>query len=972
MATPLLKDRYGITRTFTTGELSQGYLAEDLQRPGNPCCYLQEFSLNASHPALLKVARQIFVKEVKRLTILGEHPQIPTLQGAFELEGKYYLVQDWIKGRSLASQLSDGPKSEGETIQILQQTLQILGFVHDQGMMHRNLSLESWLWTDQQWMLCEFGGCTQISLLQLNGQGQVGLRRPLGQPPYRPAHWQAKPTVHFDLYAMGVIGVQLLMGAEAAPDQDWPGDCGDGCAVAERLCTVLQGLLNRRYATATEALQWLRGTAVTMATPGDEPPHSPTVISQPNSQPHPTVISQPNANAQPQPIPIDSPRPTFGLLAQRYRILRQLGDGGFGQTFLATDEQFPGQPQCVVKQLRPYRATPQTLKLARRLFFSEAEVLSKLGEHPQIPHLLAYFEENDEFYLVQEYIEGADIEAELTAGKTWSEVKVIRLLQEVLAILEFVHSQNVIHRDLKPANIRRRTTGELVLIDFGAVKQIGEPGMKPDKTKVTVAIGTPGYAPSEQTQGKPRFSSDLYALGMIAIQALTGIEPEHLPEDPKTGEVIWHDRIGQKNLNPLLREVIDRMVRYDFRQRYPDAAAVLADLTALGSRRATVLRPIQQLNRQRVHPVVAIALIAGLIIAIFAGVVQHLVRQMALDAASLQPTTISPAVSPQEDGDQPLPPLIGQTTALNVAVTAAAYNANLNRLVMVAANPNQLYVYSLLSQRLQGIPLGDVPRQVVVDSAGQRAAVVHEQRITVVNLQRNQVERVIDTPTAIATVVITANGWIYHSGADDDHLFAINMATGASTVQRNVPNLMRSMLTLHPNGRTLLALAQQGTLIQVVDLNGADTVAVGEWQAPEGQNLGDRLWISPDGQQAITNQGYRFSLPSFRGSQTLQTQRLPLENVTAPAGDRFASADRLAFASNQGQIFALDGVPLQKLLQIDSPTLTLSQTWQIPSQEATLWVGRHLFINPRNQEYYLLTQPQGGGPTLLWSGTLAP
>ncbi|TVQ51431.1 MAG: serine/threonine protein kinase [Spirulina sp. DLM2.Bin59] len=665
---------------------------------------------------------------------------------------------------------------------------------------------------------------------------------------------------------------------------------------------------------------------------------------------------------------MDTPRPTFGLLAQRYRIIRQLGDGGFGQTFLATDEQFPGQPQCVVKQLRPYRATPQTLQLARRLFFSEAEVLSQLGEHPQIPHLLAYFEENDEFYLVQEYIEGADIETELTPGKTWSEVKVIRLLREVLTILQFVHGQNVIHRDLKPANIRRRTNGELVLIDFGAVKQIGEPGMKPDKTKVTVAIGTPGYAPSEQTQGKPRLNSDLYALGMIAIQALTGIEPEHLPEDPHTGEVIWHDRIGQKNLNPLLRQVLDRMVRYDFRQRYPDAAAVLADLADLGSRRATVLRPIQQLNRKRVHPVVAIAIITTLIIAIFVGVVQHLVRQMALDAASLQPATISPAVSPLTEGEESLPPLTGQATALNVTVTAAAYNANLNRLVMVAANPNQLYVYSLLSQRLQNIPLGDVPRQVVLDPAGQRAAVVHDQRITVVNLQRNQVERVIDRPMAIASLVITANGWLYHS-SDHDRLFAINIATGETVAEQEGGAmashlLTRSSLTLHPNGRTLLALTPGGTLIHVFSINGAEIVPIATWTAPseEGLTLGDRLWISPDGQQAITNQGDRFPLPRLQGSQTLQTQRLPLANTTAPEYDRFAFAP--------GQILALDGVPLQKLSHIAPQTLSHSQTWQIPPQGETPHVGRHLFFNPRSQEYYLLTQPQGGGPGVLWRGTL--
>jgi len=966
MATPLLNNRYGITRTFTPGELSQGYLAEDLQRPGNPCCYLEEFSLNASHPALLKVARQIFAKEVKRLTALGAHPQIPTVQGAFELNSKFYLVQDWLKGRcsdggatpTLASQLQKGPKTEAETIQILQQTLQVLGFVHDQGMMHRNLSLASWLWMDQQWILCEFGGCGQISLLQLNGQGQVSLRRPLGQPPYRPAHWQAKPTVHFDLYAMGVIGVQLLMGADAAPDGDWPGHQGCG----DRLSTVLQGLLNRRYTTATEALQWLRGTAVTMATPGEEAPHPPTVISQPNAQP------------QPQPMPLDT-RPTFGLLAQRYRIIRQLGDGGFGQTFLATDEQFPGQPQCVVKQLRPYRATPQTLQLARRLFFSEAEVLSQLGEHPQIPHLLAYFEENNEFYLVQEYIEGADIETELTPGKTWSEVKVIRLLREVLEILQFVHSQNVIHRDLKPANIRRRTTGELVLIDFGAVKQIGEPGMKPDKTKVTVAIGTPGYAPSEQTQGKPRLSSDLYALGMIAIQALTGIEPEHLPEDPNTGEVIWHDRIGQKNLNPLLRSVLDRMVRYDFRQRYPDAAAVLADLAALGSRRATVLRPIQELQRKSVPPGVAIAIITGiaaLVITLFVGVVQYLMEQMALDTANLEPARVPTRINPSDRPDATIPLLVAEAIPLNFSLAAAAYNADLNRLVMVGENPHQLYVYSLVSQRLQGIPLGDIPLQVAIDPAGQRAAVAHPNSITVVNLQRNQVERVIETPTAIrdgapiASLVITANGWLYHAGADDDRLFAINIATGASTVQTNVPNLMRSMLALHPNGRNLLALAQRGNVIQVINLNGADSVAVGEWQAPDGQNLGDRLWISPDGQQGITNSGYRFPLPRFQGNQTMQTQQLPLENLNTPGGNGFA------FAPALGEIFALDGVPFQKLRQIDSNTLTPRQTWQIPPQGETALIGTQLFVNPRSPEYYLLTQPQGSGTAVLWRGNLEP
>jgi len=266
-------------------------------------------------------------------------------------------------------------------------------------------------------------------------------------------------------------------------------------------------------------------------------------------------------------------------LASRYKIVKHLGAGGFGQTFLAQDTQLPGKPLCVVKQLKPQSNDPYTLQVARRLFDTEAKILYKLGDYDQIPRLLAHFEENREFYLVQQFIEGEELSQEMTRGQRWSEVQVIALLQDILKTLAFVHQENVIHRDLKPANlIRRRMDGKIVLIDFGAVKEIIPKSTNSvGQSGFTVGIGTLGYMPSEQANGKPKLSSDVYAVGVIAIQALTGLDPGRgqLPEDSKTGEIIWRN---YAQVNPKLANVLDKMVRHDFRQRYPSAAEALQAL----------------------------------------------------------------------------------------------------------------------------------------------------------------------------------------------------------------------------------------------------------------------------------------------------------------------------------------------------------------------------------------------------------
>jgi tetratricopeptide (TPR) repeat protein len=278
-------------------------------------------------------------------------------------------------------------------------------------------------------------------------------------------------------------------------------------------------------------------------------------------------------------------------LGGRYQIVSLLGAGGFGMTFVAEDQHLPGDNQCVVKQLKPQATDPITLQTARRLFDTEAKMLHQLGKHGQIPQLFAYFEENKEFYLVQELIEGGDLSQEFTPSTRLEEAEAIALLQDVLEILEFVHQQNVIHRDINPRNlIRRKKDGKLVLIDFGAVKQISTQVINGGNSSLTIAIGTPGYRPSEQANGNPRLSSDIYAVGILGIQALTGCLPTQLPTDPDTGEISWRN---QASISPELANVLDKMVRYDFRQRYQSATEALQALKDLSTTTsATVALPV--------------------------------------------------------------------------------------------------------------------------------------------------------------------------------------------------------------------------------------------------------------------------------------------------------------------------------------------------------------------------------------------
>lgn len=262
-------------------------------------------------------------------------------------------------------------------------------------------------------------------------------------------------------------------------------------------------------------------------------------------------------------------------LNNRYQPLGILGKGGFGATFGAADLSLPGNPICVVKQLRPATDDPQVYKMAKELFEREAETLGKVGNHPQVPRLLDYFEQNKEFYLVQEYVKGYNLHQEVKKKGPFTEAGVKQFLTELLPILEYIHSQKVIHRDIKPANlIRSQKDRKLVLIDFGAVKnQVNSMVANNTQTAFTAfAVGTAGFAPPEQMAMRPVYASDIYAVGVTCVYLLTAKTPKDIGCDPETGEIAWEPYV---DISDSLANVLKKMLEVSVKHRYKSAEQVL-------------------------------------------------------------------------------------------------------------------------------------------------------------------------------------------------------------------------------------------------------------------------------------------------------------------------------------------------------------------------------------------------------------
>ncbi|MFB2837797.1 protein kinase domain-containing protein [Floridanema evergladense] len=532
----IIGGRYQIIRSIGRGGFGQTYLAKDQQQLSKPLCVIKQLRLENDTPQTRQEAERRFSTEVKTLERLGHHSQIPELLAHFKENQEFYLVQEFIKGENLKQEIKRRQRlNENDVIFLLQDVLEVLKFVHQQNVIHRDVKPDNLIRRQQDGkiVLIDFGAIKEISTLSMNLQGQPVLSIVIGTPPYTPPEQiDRHPRFSSDIYALGITAIEALLGECPQKDPE-TGEFGwqERVQVSPKLANILNRMIRakyqERYSFVVDVLNDL----------------------QPLSRIGQTLVGQ-------------------------YKIIRYLGGGTFGHTYLAENQRRRARPLCVIKQIKPICTDLLTLQEAQHRFENEVKALEKLGDYDRIPRLLDHFEDNHEFYLVQEFIEGRVLSQEIGGGNRLNETQVIALLRDVLQSLQFIHQQGVIHRDIKPSNlIRRQQDGKIVLIDFGAVKEISTLSIDTQAQKAsTQPLGTEGYMPPEQRDGQPKFSSDIYALGVTAIHALTGKSPNRFQKDVKTGELIWQEGV---QVSPKLAKILDKMVRFNFKDRYQSASEVL-------------------------------------------------------------------------------------------------------------------------------------------------------------------------------------------------------------------------------------------------------------------------------------------------------------------------------------------------------------------------------------------------------------
>ncbi|MEH2063141.1 MAG: serine/threonine-protein kinase [Nostoc sp.] len=280
------------------------------------------------------------------------------------------------------------------------------------------------------------------------------------------------------------------------------------------------------------------------------------------------------------------------LLKERYRAIKPIGQGGFGKTFLAVDEDKPSKPRCVIKQFYPQSQGTNTLAKAVELFNQEAVQLDELGKHPQIPELLAYFTQEARQYLVQEFIDGHNLAQELAHRGAFSETQIQQLLNDLLSVLQFCHARQVIHRDIKPENIiLRESDRKLVLVDFGAAKSATGTALN----RTGTSIGSPEYVAPEQMRGRAVFASDIYSLGATCINLLTVRSPFD-SYDTNNDTWVWQQYLKTPVSNQLNR-ILNKMLESIPIRRYQTVDEVLNDLnhqSQVAATPAIAAKPIPQ------------------------------------------------------------------------------------------------------------------------------------------------------------------------------------------------------------------------------------------------------------------------------------------------------------------------------------------------------------------------------------------
>jgi serine/threonine protein kinase len=600
---------------------------------------------------------------------------------------------------------------------------------------------------------------------------------------------------------------------------------------------------------------------------------------------------------------------TEQLLDGRYQITHSLAKGGFGQTYLAVDFHRPGHPTCVVKKLDPNTHNPQLLETIQRLFKSEAETLEKLGQNPQIPQLLAYFKDNEEFYLVQEYIPGQSLSLELVAGQPWRAEQVVDLLADILEILDFVHRQGVIHRDIKPDNIIRRLSDQtLVLIDFGSVKELRKVGHSMQQD-ATIAVGTPAYMPMEQFNGFPQFNSDIYAVGVIGIRAATGLSADDVrtilnPSRPGATEKYWLDQVS---IYPALAAILDKMVHPDCQSRYATVAAVLSDLQTVFAHSApplsvrefsdlphtvspnTATLPTQisdRPTREQSHATQTVPLLATMV----KEKRHHVVAGLLLALGGVFVTALFSGVYHRPQLAQvmnlPMPPTIAETQPSRIALakTLKGHNHSIwsiavdqkGETLVSSSQDGTIKHWDLITGRLTRsfAAHADTVRSLSLSADGQTLASGNgDNTVKVWNLQTKELQYTLAEHTApVWSVALSRDGRTLISGSGDRTIKIWNLETGR--LVRTLAGHQGKVyaVALSPDEQTIVSGSTDRT-IKVWNLRTGQLLRTSQGHgdtvraialSPDGQTLASaswdktiKLWDLSSGQLLRTLEGHR-------------------------------------------------------------------------------------------------------------------
>lgn len=485
------------------------------------------------------------------------------------------------------------------------------------------------------------------------------------------------------------------------------------------------------------------------------------------------------------------------LLRNRYRVIRPIGQGGFGRTYLAVDEDRLRAP-CVIKQFSPQLQGTKSMEKAVRLFNQEAVRLNDLGEHPQIPTLLAYFEQEQRLYLVQQFIEGSTLFQELQRQGPFSEQKIREVLNDILPVLKFIHSHQVIHRDITPANIiRRQIDGKLVLIDFGIAKQLTEATQMQPGTK----IGTEGYAPLEQLRsGQVYPASDIYSLGATCIHLMTRVKPEEL-YNPLTGGWLWRDYLNKKGvqISDRLAQVLEKMLKDLVGDRYQTADQIITDLSAvplnvpISNFKPSV--PPNRFSRPISQPPAPNPTLSR--------------PPLSRPPLSQPPLSRPPLSRPSVSGNQGrVWKCINTFTGHSSWITSVAISPS-RQTIISGSLDDTIRIWNLQTGEQIQILKGHLKavNTLAITADGQTLISGGDDRnIRIWNLfTGNQIRSLVDHSRRVNSIALSPNGKIIASGSEDRTIKLWNLANGALLGTLSVPTGIIKSVAFSPDGQTLVS-----------------------------------------------------------------------------------------------------------------------------------------------------------------------